>query len=51
MHAAAVVVVVDGWTDVLVVVVVGPGVDDVVNTIPVCGGSVACCTTLPSRSV
>ena len=33
------------------VVVVGPDDDDVVNTIPVWGASVACCTTLPSRSV
>ena len=42
MHAGVVVVVVDGGTDVLVVVVVWPDVVDVVNTIPVCGGSVAC---------
>jgi len=48
-----VVVVVDGRT---VVVVVAPGVDvvdvvdAVVNTMPVCGASVACCTVLPSRS-
>jgi hypothetical protein len=64
MHGILVVVVVvlDGFTVVVVrrtfvvvveaavVVVVSPGVDGDVNTMPVCAGSVACCTELPSRS-
>jgi hypothetical protein len=33
-----------------VVVVVGPGVDDAVKTMPVCGCRTACCTVWPSRS-
>ena len=44
-HAVVVVVVVAVSAVVLVVVV-----DAVVNTMPVWGGSVACCTVRPSRS-
>jgi hypothetical protein len=52
MHAAVVVVVVaSAVVLVVVVVVVGPDTDDALNTMPVWGGSVATCTTLPSRSV